>query len=113
MPREIDYLTWEKPAVVTEWEWRNEFMPQIKDLFRLWVKWSILLGIPTLAAIYFVAPDMLLRVALVVVAQAAIYPAFFAFRCAPARSAALDTALRIRDCIGVPRIARGAIHGAI
>ena len=74
------YLAWEKPATVTEWEWRNEGVPQIKDLYRIWVKWSIILGIPTLITIYVLAPELLIGETLVIVALAVVFPAILGCR---------------------------------
>jgi len=76
----MDYLTWEKPVAVKEWEWRNEGVSQTRLLYRLWVKWSIILGLPTLATIYFLAPERLVRSALFIAALAVIYPAVFCFQ---------------------------------
>ena len=73
--RETIYLTWEKPSVVTEWEWQNEGVPQAENLYRLWIKWSILLGVPTLCTAYYIAPESLLRTMLVVAALAVVQPA--------------------------------------
>jgi hypothetical protein len=78
--RETVYLTWEKPSVVTEWEWQNEGVPQTKNLYRLWIKWSILLGVPALCTIYFLAPERLLPSTLVVAALAVAQPAVLGYQ---------------------------------
>jgi hypothetical protein len=78
--RETVYLTWEKPSVVTEWEWQNEGVPLTKKLCRTWVISSIILGLPTIAVVYYLAPDRLLGVTLFVVALAVLYPPLLGFQ---------------------------------
>jgi hypothetical protein len=64
----IHGLEWTEPVAVRQWQWQTQGLPQIKNLFGLFAKWSLLLGIPALLILYRVAPTELPRTASVFLA---------------------------------------------
>ena len=77
---ETAYLTWDTPAIVIAWEWRNEILPTLKKLYRLFVFCSFLLGIPALGIVYSLAPERLPRVTGSLTALTFLYPLALGFQ---------------------------------
>ena len=51
-----DLLKWKEPRAVSIWEFKHEGIPEIINLFRLFWKWSLILGLPVLSAAWIWLP---------------------------------------------------------
>lgn len=55
-------LKWKEPRAVGGFEWQNEGVSESRKLFFLFVKWSVLIGVPVLIATYIWLPQGFLPV---------------------------------------------------
>lgn len=52
-------LQWTEPLTVRQQQWQTKDIPEIKTFLRLFGKWLLLLGVPSLVAIYYFMPTEL------------------------------------------------------
>lgn len=52
-------LEWKEPMAVCQWRWRTQSAPELRLFFRLFVKWIVILSVPTLGFVYWYAPTEL------------------------------------------------------
>ena len=67
-------LEWTEPIAVRLWRWQTQELPQIRELFRLFCKWSVLLGIPALIAISRLLPSDLPQAIIGFLSLAILHP---------------------------------------
>ena len=55
-------LKWKEPSSVAEWELKHNGVPEFKNLFRVFWKWSSIIGLPVLAATWYWLPQAFLPI---------------------------------------------------
>ena len=72
-------LQWAEPIAAREWRWRVRELPAVKKTFWLVPKWLLLLGVPALLLVHYLAPMELPRIALCLFGLAGALPTYLWF----------------------------------
>jgi hypothetical protein len=71
-------LKWREPRSVSDWELKHEGVPEFKNLFLVFWKWSIIIGVPVLVATWLWLPQGFLPVLYRLIICCTALPALFA-----------------------------------
>ncbi len=69
-------LQWTEPIAARQWRWQTQELPAVKQVFWLYPKWALVIGVPTLIFVHHLAPEEVAHVATCLFGFAGLLPAY-------------------------------------